>query len=157
MQRRRAVVVSWERFWLRSAIGGSTDERAAVEDAPRVGLDRERRVCSARATESRVHARPEERGDIAFVVEGEGLMRWARVDDGTVGEANNISPMWAIVAASSQIVIGLRVARRSPEAGGSGYEGAIKRDRAKDTKRESTEASMSEESGEAEIGNLEDE
>lgn len=52
--------------------------------------------------------------DVAFVDEtGEGM-------EGDAEEAKRISPMCPIVAASSQMVVGVRVASVSPEGGGSG-------------------------------------
>jgi len=64
--------------------------------------------------------------------------------EGDAEEAKRISPMCPIVAASSQMVVGVRVASMSPEGGGSGYDGATIIDRIIEIRIDMVEASESE-------------
>lgn len=111
------------------------------EDDERMGVERECRVFSARSTEDRVQARPEAWVDVAFADKnGEGTAL-------LVDEAKRISPICPIVAASSQMVVGVRVAGVSPEGGGSGYEGETMIERIIEIRMDRVEESESEELG----------
>lgn len=88
--------------------------------------------------------------DVAFVDEtGEGM-------EGDAEEAKRISPMCPIVAASSQMVVGVRVASVSPEGGGSGYDGATIIERIMEIKIDIVEASESEGLADGRNGVVED-
>ena len=97
---------------------------SVVSAAVPKGEERERRVLSAREMEERVQERPEMG---LLEVLGEDLLKKGRNEEGGLDspfgvrdEAKRISPICAIVAASSQDVSGVRVAGRSEEVGGGG-------------------------------------